>query len=533
MGARPTEATRTLVAELLCGIEIPAALPTPPPAQHLPAPTDENSASSAHLDELPTAAANAQTTPPRPRPFEWTLRRLLAFGVLGLFLLAGAFLTLPRHARLKPERHANALPPLQTNQEKWKFFYTHQPDETGDSEPKAVVCAPDGALFVTGLVQTADQDTDILTLKVSPQGRLLARARYGSPEPAGKGVREGWRLVLLHYDADLHLKWVRRSSLLTQNERHRVRVVYSPTGEIVLAGTAVEAGVPKILLLSYDSNGNLRWQRTFNAEAGKNTRLCDLTVDAEGALYVCAAALHDIDRYGSHTEWVTLGYDRGGTRLWTRYTSGIGHGDDTPDRIAFDEKEKAVYVAGSVYNGDPATGGSGTNPALVKYRRDGTPVWTRWDPSIGPEFNGDIALAVNSMPSVLTLVGTTNTPQRNSALALVQYDAAGNRHWARQVTPPPGFRSTAQPYPLSTGNDEVTIACLVSDQTTNRIVNTSQFLLLRYAIDGALKQQEAFGPLYGPNRPTVICRTALDSGVLIGGQSQTADHRLALTLLKY
>src|SRR5262249_22686897 len=157
----------------------------------------------------------------------------------------------------------------------WTYVYHHRLGERptgkqpGGSEPKAMtVSGPD--IYVTGLTDTEKEDADILTLKLSPEGKERWVARYSSPEhdcdraysistdthggvyvagesfiPARPGVPEGWRLVVIRYDANSGRQlWAQRSPVITKNRDMAIQVVARLEGGCYVGGTALLNGIP-------------------------------------------------------------------------------------------------------------------------------------------------------------------------------------------------------------------------------------------------------------------------------------------------
>jgi DNA-binding SARP family transcriptional activator len=231
--AEPTASTRQLM-EPLCQ-EAAVVRVAPPP---MAAPIFPQAAVNGHPPAAPEPTASGSALPlPQPRSeksaFFW---RYMA-GVLALL----ACLVLPVTYRLsiRPQPSGSAAAPapkpgfagMQWNREAWVYPYKPGPGEKPNSEPKAITANETAneteAIFVTGLTQTDKEDADILTLKLLPNGTLRWARRYSSPEHdcdrafsiandlhggvyvagetyvhAHPGVPEGWRLIVLRYDAN-------------------------------------------------------------------------------------------------------------------------------------------------------------------------------------------------------------------------------------------------------------------------------------------------------------------------------------------
>lgn len=556
----PTSTTHQLVEDLLHRATLKASAFTASEQDAL-----EEDFQEPHDTELKSLfQREGELLEPKP-PLASLQKRPKSQWAVGLLCLLLALCVLPfvsHNRQASAPSQTSPLPPLEYNKEMWKYVYEPQAGEKGDAEPTAVVTNRSyGFSYVTGLVQTDKEDVDILTLQISKEGKLMKHARYSSPEhdmdrafsiaqeikqgntvavyvagetfvPASPGVKEGFRLVLIKYDDSLKALWVRRSPTIVHNEQHNIRVISNDDGGITVGGTAFENGVHRMLLLRYNREGNLLWQKQFEPRDALSSVFSDMVQDEHGNIYVCGTALREKNEHGSHTEWATLCYDPSGNLLWSHYNSGSGHGADTARRIALSQREGFVYVFGEFYNGNPAEGGSGTNLALAQYGLDGTIRWTRSDPRSGPEVSAS-SMALNSSPKLVTLGGTKPTAERCSAVYLTQYDKEGNLRWRWQATPPAGFKGTTTPYLASTDREEISAVASLSPMPTSHQHEHSQYLLMALSPEGVLKTQRTFKMSGEMHKPNLCVKDPHDDSLLVLGQAQQSDNRMALVVLKY
>lgn len=564
MNVAPSETTRQLAEKLLESVPIHPSL-SMPSAQPAPNAPVFATPSAAETESPWKEDAHKEKSQQSSRESMRRAGSRLRIGLACLLLSFVGLLVVNRLRTAAPPSRSSASPPLQYNQEKWKYVYALQPGEKGDAEPQAMICNNNknyGYIYLTGLVQTDKEDADILTLQLSQDGKtLLGRARYSSPEhdcdraysiaqeirdemtaaiyvagetyvPPSPGVQEGWRLVLIKYDGSLHQQWAKRSPVIVHNEMHNIRVAYSEDGGITVGATALENGVYKMLFLRYNRDGALLWQKRYVPPDAKSAVFSDMTTDSKGNVYGCGTALREVATAGSHTEWATICYDAMGNMQWERSNSGSGRGADAACRLSLSEREQFVYVFGVFYNGDIANGGSGTNLALAQYKLDGTPQWTRSDPKSGPEI-APLSIARNSRPDLITIAGTKPTPERNSAILLSQYDNAGNLRWSRQYAPPEGFKSARSPYLITMERDRCALLATLSNQSALHEHEHNQFLLMDYSITGVLQRQYAFKAKGEMHRPQATLFSQFDSSIIVGGQAQQEDGKMALVVLKY
>ena len=110
---------------------------------------------------------------------------LVLFVLLAILSIWNAFHPVDRTGR---SVFSPASASLLHNQEKWVYCYAARNGEKPNSEGTAVVCDAAGMIYVTGLIETDKEDTDILTLKLryapglTPERRLVWAQRFSSRE---------------------------------------------------------------------------------------------------------------------------------------------------------------------------------------------------------------------------------------------------------------------------------------------------------------------------------------------------------------
>jgi DNA-binding SARP family transcriptional activator len=471
LDAEPTEATTRLAealrqrANLRPSIAVPAA---PKPASNgihaagehaLP---EKNGAHPTTPLHTPSRATPLLPAPPLPS----RLRRRFTAGMLamlaGAALLAGLWpLLRPRPAKAPsppPARPASDIPLLKPD---WSYTDIAQLGEQQNSEPKAITyveekTADAPGLCVTGLIRTDKEDTDILTFKLSPDGQLIWRDRYSSPEhdcdrafsiapdlrngvfvagetyiPEGHGVPEGWRIVTIHYDArgkDGKGKrlWVQRSQAITKSDGS-IKVCMTGDGGCLVGGTALVNGRPRLLLIHNDSGGKLLWEKTAAVESTFSA----LATDREATYYACGAGYRHT-RYGTESDWLMLCYEADGRKRWEKTLDGPAHRDDGAGVIY--GNRYLVYCGGTFSTGDPAQGGNGVVFGLHACRAEnGEPVWTRWYAPSGPNVRFGGMARDDWGGTGITLMGLRRPLGDSARLMLVRYSDDGNRLWEREL----------------------------------------------------------------------------------------------------
>jgi hypothetical protein len=223
----------------------------------------------------------------------------------------------------------------------WDFRYD---GGQGDDEPADMARDRDGNLYVTGQSRAAPAtgpEFDVLTLKISPEGKKLWEARYGADNQAddcaygisvdgggnvyvigrGRGlsgtpdaVRAG--CLTIKYDANGNRLWVRG----TMQERDRIeRVTMTKVigeGEVIAYGvTRDDNGYPTCRVVGRDANGLPRWTADIANLAGDDG-ISALTADSSG-ICLCGG----LRRLGTSNAvgFCTFRYDCNGKLIWQAF----------------------------------------------------------------------------------------------------------------------------------------------------------------------------------------------------------------------
>jgi DNA-binding SARP family transcriptional activator len=497
-GDAPTEATRQLMERLCQEAAVERAAPLRAAMPVTPSSACEGVSGDCRVPVTEPAAASPGSALPLPHPTR-KKPALLRRGAAGLLtLLACLVLPVTYRLSIRPQPSRSAAAPapkpglagMQWNQEAWVYPYKPGPGEQLNSEPKAMTVNETAneteAIFVTGLTQTDKEDADILTLKLSPNGTLRWARRYSSPEhdcdravgsvspngtlrwarrysspehdcdrafsiandlhggvyvagesfvPARPGVPEGWRLVVLRYDANGTLLWARRAPVVTKNGDGSIQVVAPDANGCWAGGTALVKGVPHLLVMRYDLAGNLLWANTASCES----RFARLSVFGEG--YACGHALQR-DANGVHMRWLVVRFERDGKRLWETTVKGPGKGGGACSIVK--DVATTLYVGGVFETGSLGQGGHGPQLGVASLSaEDGQVRWTHWQeqmPDIEMRFAG-LSLLLPGPREELLVAGTRVMTDGTSHPLVQRYDTSGMLLWERQHDAPPGYQN--------------------------------------------------------------------------------------------
>ena len=266
---------------------------------------------------------------------------------------------------------------------------------------------------------------------------------------------------------------------------------------------------PKIFVVKFAPDGSLTWQRIWNGTTIRGLGRPDVTVSADGSVYVTGVTADN------QNDAVLLKFDANGTLLWERAWGGAASDEGLAVATASDG---SVYIAGT----EESFGGS-TGLFVVKFDSAGSLVWQRI--SDGAQGN---AVAVASDGSVYA-AGTTPRPGPfgNFDIVVLKITAAGSLVWQRtysagEVVDPRG-RMAAGP--------DGSIVMVGAIQTVSHHSADIAALIVKLTSDGALVFDKQFngratetgdGVAVAPDNTIYVTGTTTTFGA--GGQDAFVLH---------
>lgn len=225
-------------------------------------------------------------------------------------------------------------------------------------------------------------------------------------------IGSNFDILLLKYNSSGDLKW---SKTWTNGTKHDLGfgIALSSSGYIYIAGTTDFYGKDDIVLIKFDSKGTVMWTRSWTGvsdDMGVN-----VAVDSMENIYICGiseSAAYDYDV-------VILKYNSTGDLKWCE-TWG-GENDDTTNSIKVDSLGN-VYVTGNT-----ESYGEQNDLYLLKYNSDGTELWYKtWKGFCYEGYCGACGndMCINSSNIIYIASDVLYPPD---CLSFIKYDTSGNR----------------------------------------------------------------------------------------------------------
>lgn len=150
--------------------------------------------------------------------------------------------------------------------------------------------------------------------------------------------------VLIKYDLNGNVVWQRTFDYSSKNDR-ALAITVDNAGNIYLTGEATSAlNGSDIVTRKYDTNGNLLWSVAKNGSANADDKGLGITVDNSGDVYVCGY----VSNTGTGKDFAVIRYNSSGVEQYTYAKNGTANGDDAANAIvSFGNR---LYITGSVNN---------------------------------------------------------------------------------------------------------------------------------------------------------------------------------------
>lgn len=550
-GLKPTEATAALsdtlyalarqrAAELEGGVVVSPAQPGNP----IEPPGIAHASESEDVVVAPTVKRSA-------RSLAFLHTTAIPAAVIFAALLTFAFARAQR-SHLPSTVRAAAADPMRLN---FAYTYASRSGEKPNSEAKAVVSDWSG-IYVTGLVQTVHEDTDILTVKLSAQGKPIWVDRYSGPEhdcdrafsmcvdgnggiyvagesyiPAGSKSKllEGWHLVLIHYNGEGSRLWVRRSNATVKNETGGLQMCAGPDKSCYIGATQVAGKKRSALVMRYRFDGSLAWRQSIQSK--EESVFSSLVAGSDGSLYLCGSTYEACHRSGTDidTDWIVARVDANGKIDWTDRLDGGSHGADAANTIAVDQGGN-VIVGGVLQIAEGASRStSRLTVALKKYSPDGKPIWQRTVNTTGPAVSV-CGLSINGN-SDIAFGGTEQLANGECRIVLSRFDRYGNQTLYK-ICPVPAPMRSAYLSSLCLGrDDQMMLTGVLGPVGMASIADENQAFISKYSAEGQLHKESIYSP--SPQTTNYIRGVESVTNPVLVGQTGSVNGPHALMVLSY
>lgn len=210
--------------------------------------------------------------------------------------------------------------------------------------------------------------------------------------------------------------WLSTYGITGENKAYAITV--DNNGDIYSTGFAEFSGQGlNMVLLKYNSNGQLQWAENFNGTAGNDDKVYAVTVDANNFIYIAGYT----NNIAGGNDITVLKYNSNGILQWVYNYSSPGANDD---------KSYGIIVDGSmVYVGGYVTRVNGADYAVIALNNVGILQWI--DLYNGPG-NGDdkvYAITVDNNGYLAVTGSSMGLAAAGLDYCTISYNLVGNRIW--------------------------------------------------------------------------------------------------------
>lgn len=334
--------------------------------------------------------------------------------------------------------------------EQWAARYNGS-DDFNDS-PHSMAVDDSGNVYVTGVGFFKNGFEDIVTLKYNSSGVQQWMRRYNSSDSSndiantiivdasgniivsGESMRRltGRDIIILKYDPAGALLWSvtydHNGTVTGKNDDISIVLRCDEDNNIYAGGTSQStSGGNDYIVLKYDSNGNLIFEKRYSGPGYRSDIIHDLKLDASGNIYVTGESGFST---GGSSDYLTIKYGPAGNTIWTaRYDGPISFGD-IARAVCIDE-------AGNVFVTGTSQGENLEDVLTIKYSSSGAELWQlRYNGvqslndlgnSMEIDRSGNVYVAAGS-------VGETFFPE----FTAIKYNTEGYQEWVRNYIPATG-----------------------------------------------------------------------------------------------
>jgi uncharacterized delta-60 repeat protein len=356
----------------------------------------------------------------------------------------------------------------------------------GPDEVKQVVLDAQGNVYVTGYANNFGAGNDFWTMKFNPAGDTL---------------------------------WTRSYNDSNFNQYDQANsLAIDANGNVVVAGES-DSDVSSItnddfLVVKYDANGNLLWNRRFNDAGNTTDRAEKVVIDASNNIYVAGRSNN-----GTDDDYCLIKYNGAGTQQWIQFVDFGG-----TDRAT----DMDLDASGNVYVTGRRSNGNDDDYCTVKYNAQGTLQLTAVFDFVEDDRAEAIDVASDGSFVVTGRSDSNPTAVLNYDIYTVKYNAQGTQVWAKSFAGSGGGDDWGVDVQLSASGKVLVAGFADADASAN--VSTD-FIALAYDAagtslysfnPGGAGDDDARSAAFGPNDEMWVC------GQTAQGSGNTANRNAAL-----
>lgn len=252
-------------------------------------------------------------------------------------------------------------------------------------------------------------------------------------------MNSGRKIVTIKYNPLGTIEWIAEYNPAPINEStEQVKLTIDNSGNVLVTAPSAGNG-DDIIVLKYNNNGNLLWDKRYSSPGNFADEPRSITTDNSGNVYVCGRVWMGTNG----DDFVTLKYSPTGDLLWSKTYNGTGNNNDQANSIIADNSGN-VFVTGQSF-------GVGTNRDFltIKYSSSGDSLWTKR--YSGTSNRDDIPTVIKILNGDPVVTGYSYNIMTRNDFTTIRYNSQnGNELWTAKYNGPTD--STERAYSMHIDN---------------------------------------------------------------------------------
>ncbi|RPI19031.1 MAG: T9SS C-terminal target domain-containing protein [Ignavibacteriae bacterium] len=312
----------------------------------------------------------------------------------------------------------------------------------------AVTADKSGNIYITGYIShstTSPYYRDIVLLKYDSSGVQQWVKTYNGPTNAndigssvitdnsgniyvsgyiGDSETSGTDIILIKYNSFGDLLWSRTYNGSGNQDDDILGITIDKLNNVIITGYANISGYLHLMdyiTIKYDSSGVMQWTNLYNGPDYYQDFATDVITDSNNNVYVTGASHQTTNAY---YDFVTIKYNSSGVQQWVQVFDNSIHRDDIASKILLDANYN-IYVTGNCWN--PNNGDIG----IVKYKSSGAQEWAVIYNGVGNNEDRVNAMSLDNS-GYIYLAGESKTYSGSyNDLFLIKYNPSGDTQWSK------------------------------------------------------------------------------------------------------
>src|SRR3989339_1303174 len=401
------------------------------------------------------------------------------------------------------------------------------------SQPTSIQEDSEGNIYIAGFGGLNQSMWDYITMKCDSSGKIKWIRTYNGPANeadqandieidsegnvyvtgGSKGIGTDFDFATIKYDSSGNEQWVVRYNSPAFYSDIAGDISVDADGNVYVSGSSLGSNTSyDIATIKYNNLGQLQWVKRYNGSADGNDLAQGLEIDLSGNVFVVGTS----DSTGSLYDYVTIKYNPSGNVEWVKRYNGLANDGDLVSSMSLDNSGN-VFVTGWSF-------GNTTNSdyATVKYNSSGVEQWSaRWDdPASSYDYANDIAVDGDGNVYV---TGISQGMGTDNDYTTVKYNSIGEQQWA-------------VPYNgQSNGSDvayHVTLDHLGDIYVAGYSNNNAEYSTIKYNKQGVQQWEINFDLLNYQDTATDLL-VDNSGNVVVAGYSSKAGEEWLWSIVKY